>query len=230
MAFIGRFRYSLAALFIAIAALAAGLSVALGVWQSAPRQQTGRELDVAIFGPGYFRLRDPHTDEIYYTRHGRFHVNANNQLAWGTGLDAYLVEPQIPIPTERQAIIVARDGGVRIDTGVAVQVSVGAFDLATFANPDELKVVTPGLLRETPESGAPIYSIPIQRGLGMLQQGWLDSADVLNNRETNWPLVQCFLLIAGIGIVVWEVRRLRRQVTAMRIQLECVLPAPAQDD
>jgi flagellar basal-body rod protein FlgG len=42
--------------------------------------ETGRNLDVAIIGEGFFQCTDPLTGEIFYTRWGRFGINGDTYL------------------------------------------------------------------------------------------------------------------------------------------------------
>lgn len=57
-------------------------------------QQTGRSLDVAIQGPGYFEVRRQ-DGTIGLTRNGALQTNAKGQLTNGQGM---LVQPPITIP------------------------------------------------------------------------------------------------------------------------------------
>lgn len=45
-------------------------------WETGPMQETGRNLDYAILGEGYFALYDPATGEVSFTRDGAFTMAA----------------------------------------------------------------------------------------------------------------------------------------------------------
>ena len=62
--------------------------------------QTGNPLDVALNGDGWLQVRGP-TGDTLYTRAGAFNLNQNGQIV---NLNGYLVEPQITIPENSQAI------------------------------------------------------------------------------------------------------------------------------
>ena len=47
-------------------------------------RHTDRPLDLAIDGEGFFQLEDRRTKQIFYTRCGRFAVNAQGELIWRT--------------------------------------------------------------------------------------------------------------------------------------------------
>src|SRR5688572_1037390 len=57
-------------------------------------QQTGRQLDVAIAGNGFFQVQDP-SGQIYYTRGGNFSVNANGNLVIGSAGTGRVLDPPI---------------------------------------------------------------------------------------------------------------------------------------
>ncbi len=45
-------------------------------WEAGAYQETGRNLDFAILGDGYFAVYDPDTDEVSFTRDGTFTLSA----------------------------------------------------------------------------------------------------------------------------------------------------------
>ena len=69
---------------------------------------TGRALDWAIKGRGWFQLTLP-DGRIGYTRQGTFLVNAEGMLVSEQGFE---LEPAISLPTESQRIEVGSDGAV----------------------------------------------------------------------------------------------------------------------
>ena len=74
-------------------------------------EQTGKELDVAIEGDGFFQVIDP-TGQILYTRAGNFSLNANRRLVVGSATTGRLLEPSIEIPTDTTGIVITPDGRV----------------------------------------------------------------------------------------------------------------------
>jgi flagellar basal body rod protein FlgG len=102
-------------------------------------QQTGRDLDVAIFGRGYFICTDPVTSSTWYTRCGRLSIDANGALCVGEGR---VLEPNISIPPEFTSVWIATDGNVYyyVQSHSAAS-NAGQLQLATFNNSDGLKEV-----------------------------------------------------------------------------------------
>jgi flagellar basal-body rod protein FlgG len=141
-------------------------------------QSTGKELDVAIQGYGYFKVRDP-TGDIYYTRAGNFTVNANGNIVLGSANVGRLIDPPISIPTDATAITIGTDGKVSVQQPNNTQLQqVGQVELATFINPAGLLQMGENLYRETESSGSPINSNPGLNGIGTVQQKYLEAANV----------------------------------------------------
>lgn len=89
---------------------------------------SGRALDVALVGEGFLRATDG--TDIYYTRSGGLHVDAEGQLALACGFKV--------VDAGGQPITVARDQKVEIDRmGNVLQGSgsVGRLDTVRFSDP-----------------------------------------------------------------------------------------------
>jgi len=141
-------------------------------------QNTGKQLDLAIAGEGFFQVTDP-SGEIYYSRAGNFNVNANGQLVIGSARTGRLLEPQITIPTDATNITVGANGTVTYQQpGSAAQQQAGQINLAIFPNPDGLLKLGENLYRETDASSSPTIDAPGQQGLGTIQQGMLEASNV----------------------------------------------------
>jgi flagellar basal-body rod protein FlgG len=164
-----------------------GVSVGLGsriasvqtIFRQGPFEQTGRELDVAIEGKGFFQLVEPGSGQIVYTRAGTFSVNANGELVMGSASTGRLLEPPIIIPQDTQAISISPDGQVSVQTPATTQLqAVGEIELATFINPEGLLKLGENLYRETDASGPPLPGTPGQDGFGVLRQTMLEASNV----------------------------------------------------
>src|SRR5579862_6897512 len=70
--------------------------------------QTSNPLDLVIQGNGFFQVRTPSGD-LAYTRAGQFQLNRDGSLVDANG---NLLEPQITLPQNAQAITIATDGTV----------------------------------------------------------------------------------------------------------------------
>lgn len=144
-----------------------------------PLQETGRTLDVAIEGEGFFQVIDPSTNDFNYTRAGNFAINANGLLVVNSSSTGRLVQPQISIPTDVTGIVISAEGNVSIKQFGQKQYSqVGQIQLAKFPNPQGLLALGENLYQETLASGTPIFGQPGMNGLGMLRHKALEQANV----------------------------------------------------
>jgi flagellar basal-body rod protein FlgG len=141
-------------------------------------QQTGRKLDVAIEGQGFFQVVDP-TGEIYYTRAGNFSINANGDLVIGSASTGRLLEPAIQIPSDATDISIGADGRVSVQQPNNEQLTeVGQIELVTFINPEGLLRLGENLYSQTDASGTPTQGTPGQEGIGVLRQSSLEASNV----------------------------------------------------
>jgi len=79
-------------------------------YSSGVLQATGRNLDVAVNGPGWIAVRDASGQEAY-TRMGDLQTSANSVLQTGTGLTVQGDGGPIAIPPDQQ-ILIGKDGTV----------------------------------------------------------------------------------------------------------------------
>ena len=137
--------------------------------------QTGRSLDVAINGRGFFQVLKPNND-IGYTRDGTFQINNQGELVTASG---YIVQPGIAIPDGAQSVTIGTDGVISVKlAGQATPTQVGNLEIADFINPSGLQAVGENLYIETAASGSPSPGTPGQNGLGSLAQGALEGSNV----------------------------------------------------
>jgi len=138
-------------------------------------QKTDNALDVAINGGGFFQVQLP-DGTTAYTRDGSFHVNAQGQLVTSSG---YQVQPAITIPNNALYVTIARDGIVSVTrSGTATPTQVGSLQLASFINPPGLQSMGENLYLETAASGTPSANTPGSNGLGLLNQGYVETSNV----------------------------------------------------
>jgi flagellar basal-body rod protein FlgG len=136
---------------------------------------TEKELDVAIRGDGFFRIRLP-DGRTAYSRDGSFERDALGQLVT---VDGYIVEPAITIPEDARAISINSEGLVQAFAGTDSEpVDLGRIDLARFVNPAGLQPMGDNLFLETPSSGPEQIGTAGTEGFGLLQQGYLEQANV----------------------------------------------------
>ena len=169
-----------------------GISVGLGSTVSSTQtnflqgafQETGKQLDLAIEGQGFFQVLDPATGETLYTRAGNFNVNSNGNMVMGSASTGRLLEPGVDIPQDATAISISPDGIVSVkQPGTTTMSQVGQIQLAQFINPDGLLKLGENLYSETDASGAAIQGNPGQEGIGVIRQGMLEKSNVEPVRE-----------------------------------------------
>ncbi|MDO4905169.1 MAG: flagellar basal-body rod protein FlgG [Lautropia sp.] len=138
-------------------------------------QQTSNSFDIAISGHGFFQLQMP-DGTTGYTRDGTFHPDANGQLVNNNGIP---LSPPITIPAGTTDMTIANDGTVTVtiagQTGVT---EIGQIQLANFQNPAGLDPRGQNIFYETDVSGNAVAGAPGQNGLGLLQQGYLETSNV----------------------------------------------------
>ncbi len=158
-----------------------GLQLGLGTRQVATDRiftqgdfrNTGNPFDLTVAGKGFFQVKMP-SGETGYTRDGSFHVNADGVLVTSSGDP---LEPQITIPKEADSVTIGKDGTVTASVA-GVSQSVGAIQLANFANPAGLNAVGGNLLLATTASGDATTGAPGEDGLGQINQGMLENSNV----------------------------------------------------
>ena len=144
------------------------------VFSAGELENTGRKLDVAIQGDGFFQVTLPNGDKRY-TRDGGLHTNANGQLVTASG---YPLEPAITLPTDARDVEIGADGSVNSVAADGTMSVVGTLQLAKFSNPEGLSGEGNNLLSETPASGAPLTGTPGDSGYGSLQAAFLEKSNV----------------------------------------------------
>jgi len=137
-------------------------------------EQTGKDLDLAVRGEGFFQIEMP-DGTTAYTRDGSFERDPNGTLVT---VDGYTVVPGITIPEDSRNITISTDGTVSaVDAGGAT-VNLGQIQLARFVNKAGLEAIGDNLFYETEASGAAQVDNPGANGFGSVQQYFLEMANV----------------------------------------------------
>ena len=143
--------------------------------EQGPIEQTGRNLDVAVEGEGFFQLQGPN-GETTYSRDGSFQISDQGVLVSSNG---YTLQPPIRVPSDASEIVVSTTGVVTVRRGQDVQpTEIGKIELARFANPSGLLSLGQNLYAPTASSGQPVVGFPNDSGMGRLQQGSLEGSNV----------------------------------------------------
>ncbi len=137
-------------------------------------EQTGKQLDVAIRGEGFFHIEMPDGTEAY-TRDGSFERDADGQLVT---VDGYTVNPGITIPENIQDITISNTGDVQGVDQSGNTVQLGQLQLARFVNKAGLEAIGDNLFLETDASGQAEAGTPGDNGFGSVQQYFLEMANV----------------------------------------------------
>lgn len=163
--------------------LPVGLQIGLGsraisserIFTQGDFRQTENPLDLVIEGSGFFQVRMSNGD-LAYTRAGSFHLNAEGTIVTASG-DS--LEPAVTIPRDATSVTIGTDGTVSVtQPGQANAQTVGQIQLATFANPAGLESLGRNLFRETSASGAALVGTADSQGLGRINQGFIEGANV----------------------------------------------------
>lgn len=141
--------------------------------QGAP-EPTGRSLDLAIQGDGFFQVTLP-SGETGYTRNGAFQLDATGKLVTG---DGFALTPAVTIGANALSITVGQDGTVSTidDTGTAS--TAGAIQIAKFLNPAGLSSEGDNIYKKTVSSGEPSAVTPGTSGSGLIRQATLERSNV----------------------------------------------------
>jgi flagellar basal-body rod protein FlgG len=138
-------------------------------------QSTSNPYDVAIQGPGYFRIQQADGTDAY-TRSGNFSLSPQGQLVTQDGL---VVQPGIAIPQNTISVTINAQGQVNATVaGNTTPQTVGQLELTRFPNEAGLNAIGDNLYLETPASGSPQAGVPGSIGYGTIQQGFLETSNV----------------------------------------------------
>lgn len=152
-------------------------------------QPTGRQMDFAISGDGFFRVRLD-DGSIAYTRSGVFMLDGDGKVTTASG---ELLDPPLALPPQFRGLRIEINGEVSVirdytdaelaelgpfDPRDGVRQVVGQLELSRFPNPAGLEAIGNSRYRETPESQAPIDGVPGENGIGGVFSGWLEASNV----------------------------------------------------
>ena len=138
-------------------------------------ESTGRSLDVAIDGDGFFPITMP-SGVTAYTRDGSFQISDQGVLVTS---DGYQVGAGIKIPADVTELAISASGVVSGSKGVGgEQQELGRIELARFANPSGMSSLGQNLFAATPASGEATTGYPMDDGMGRLVQGTLEGSNV----------------------------------------------------
>jgi len=140
-------------------------------------QSTGRGLDLAIEGDGFFVVNGGEGD--LYTRTGNFYLDDAGDIVDENG--NYLLNAnggRMNIPQNAQSFSISENGTVNyVDQNGTTQ-QAGVVGLVNFANPEGLEKTGGNLYRATANSGNPALGAAGTGGRGTLAPGSLEMSNV----------------------------------------------------
>ena len=151
------------------------------VYTDGAPQQTGRSLDLAIQGRGFFQVQQPNGGGFAYTRAGHFVVNDQAQITMPNG---YVLQPPVTLPPQYTSLDISADGIVQVTVpGNSTPQQLAQLQLADFVNPDGLQPIGQNLYLSTVSSGTEILGSPTagpgsSTGYGSLNQGFIEGSNV----------------------------------------------------
>ena len=163
--------------------LPTGMHLGLGVrtvattrnFQQGTPMESGKDMDVAINGDGFFQIQMP-DGTTAYTRDGTFNKDANGQLVTSGG---YPLLDGITVPQDATKLNISKSGVVTVTVaGNPNPQQIGQINTASFINAAGLEPVGENLYRESAASGAPQTGTPGTNNLGTVMQGFLEASNV----------------------------------------------------
>lgn len=159
-----------------------GLQVGLGTKISSVQkmffqgslQETGNNLDIAISGDGFLKVKLPN-GTAGYTRDGSLKIDGQGFIVTSNG---YKIQPEFKIDNGTTHINISPTGLVSVTTGDGILSNVGNLMLNSFINPAGLSSIGNNTFLETENSGIPVNGTPGMNGLGSLEQGFVEASNV----------------------------------------------------
>ncbi len=142
-----------------------------------PLKKTGRQLDLAIDGEGFFVVQ--RNEKEFLTRCGALTLDRDRRLCLLVTNDKAVLQPVISIPDDAREVQVSADGVVTIlKSGETTLTVIGQLQLARVASPSRLQPAGSTLFIANDDSGSIVVGSPMAGGLGELQQGFLEQSNV----------------------------------------------------
>jgi flagellar basal-body rod protein FlgG len=144
-------------------------------WSHGDPKPTGRALDLAIVGNGFFEV-EVANGETGYSRSGSLKPNADGGLSLASG---HALKADIRIPAGAGQVEVSPDGTVMaMLPGDRTPTSVGRIELAVFANPESLIYRGEGVFTAPDGADDLVRAIPGEDGAGRLTSRSLEASNV----------------------------------------------------
>lgn len=153
------------------------------VFSQGSLEQTGKPLDVAIDGQGFFKALSPAGEE-FYTRNGNFRLDGEGNLITPAG---FVVFPGLKLPPDYQMVSFGQDGKVRVTDSSGNCIEVGSMAIYKFSRPEVLQSLGVG------------YYIPSEAS-GVAEDVKLNE-DNTDNLNENINLRQGYLELSNVDLI-----------------------------
>lgn len=160
-------------------------------------EQTGRSLDLALDGDGFFAARNTENSEITFTRNGNLQVDASGNItdSFGNRLQVFqtdaagnvlstaaTIDAAVPVTnaggSDLASITVERNGLVFAGYADGSSDAIGRIAVASFISPNGLREIGQTQWEATGVSGAPNFSLPGNDNVGNILAGSLERSNV----------------------------------------------------
>ena len=143
------------------------------IWTQGDFVETGRELDMAIEGNGFFLIiRD---GEEFYIRAGNFTLDSDGFIVDSNG---DRLQPEFSVPQETTNITIDSGGIITALDAAGDILASQQLTIWGFVNPGGLNAVGDNQFVETEASGSPFEADPRTDSLGSLAQYFLETSNV----------------------------------------------------
>jgi flagellar basal-body rod protein FlgG len=136
-------------------------------------EATGRDLDIAIDGKGFFELQVG--SDVAYSRAGSFALNSSGQIV---SPDGHELQGLSAVPDDAKEIMIGRDGTVSVLGADNTISSIGNIQLHRFPNPAGLMARGANLYTVSQASGSATAGSPGDDGYGTLKGGYVERSNV----------------------------------------------------
>jgi flagellar basal-body rod protein FlgG len=145
-------------------------------------KRTGRQLDLAIDGRGFFQVRDP-SGRLLFCRGGHFALNSNGRIVLQSAHSSRPLEPAIVVSGDATSIAISARGVVSCRFGGADRAAKAAtIQMADFINPGGLVKIGENLYEESDGSGVCRVG-RAGKDFGTIRQGWTERSNVDKRQE-----------------------------------------------
>jgi len=160
-------------------------------------EQTGRSLDIAIDGDGFFATRDSESGDVKFSRNGNFELNETGNVQDFTGKRLQIfaadaagnvtdtsttIDAVIPVTnaagSELSGVTFENNGVVSASYADGSTATIGRVAIASFITPNGLRAVGSTKWEATGVSGSPNFGLPGIGQSGEIRSGALERSNV----------------------------------------------------